>query len=145
MPATRSRTSTEQPEVAVEEGKKSDVEHSEENTKESLGNEESNDNTTSTTTDEKEVESENGNDTDSQDVLSVEKEVTNGDSVVAEKATDLTEVSEVSGKRKSEVGDGDGPDSTEITPKKVKLDDEVDLGVSDVQDNGAVGEVEASV
>jgi len=134
MPATRSRTSTEQAEVAVEEVKKSEVEQTEENTKESLGNDEqSNDNTTSSTTDEKDVESENGNE-DAED--SQEVQATNGASEV---------VTDVSGKRKSEVGEGDGPDSTEITPKKVKLDEEIGENESEVvQEAAATGQIEAS-
>jgi len=127
MPATRSRTSTEAPEVAVEEVKKSEDLTQNEEVKDSTINEKSednNENTTSSTTDEKEeneVESEENGSNDANEVNEAKDK--NGDKTEEK-------VENGSAKRKSEVGDGDGPDSTDITPKKVKVDEESSDGVA---------------
>jgi len=46
-----------------------------------------------------------------------------------------------SSKRKSEAGEGDGPDSTDITPKKVKVDETSDA----VAEDGDAPQLEATV
>ena len=118
MPATRSRTSTEAPEVADEVKKTSDVTEQQPEKEsevkettavtEASGDEESKE---SSTADEKPVE-ENTN--GSTDALPSD---TNGDQ-------SEDKVENGSAKRKSAAGDeaGDAPDSTDLTPKKAKLD-----------------------
>jgi len=123
MPATRSRTSTEQPESAQEDVKNSetDQQNEEESVEKSSAEreDENNENSTSTTFEDKEVEEseDNDNDNDSNEVNDVKD--ANGDQ-------SEEKVENGSVKRKSEVGEGDvgavGPDSTDVITKKAKLD-----------------------
>jgi len=135
MPSTRSRSSTETPEVA-EEVKKSDELPTESAEKDPIERSD-NENTNSTTDDLKDEEESNDN----------EANETNGDN---DNSSEVVEkVENGSAKRKSETlisgfVEGDViPDSTDITSKKVKVDDENGKSVADVVE-AEVPEVETS-
>jgi len=126
MPATRSRTSTEQPEAANEDVKSSDTDqqNEEESVEKSAtdrdADEENNENSTSTTFEDKEVEESEDNDNDNSNEVNDVKDA-NGDQ-------SEEKVENGSVKRKSEVGEGDvaavgNADSTDVViTKKAKLD-----------------------
>jgi hypothetical protein len=136
MPSTRSRTSTEAPEVAAEDKKTEVTEQQAEDESE----------VKESPTDEKiESSAEQSSDSTSADEKPVDKseENTNGsttsDALPSDTNGDQTENG--SAKRKStadESGDA-APDSTDITPKKVKLDDESngtkEVGAGEETDN----------
>jgi len=135
MPSTRSRSSTETPEVA-EEVKKSDELPTESAEKDPIERSD-NENTNSTTDDLKDEEESNDN----------EANETNGDN---DNSSEVVEkVENGSAKRKSETLISDFvegeviPDSTDITSKKVKVDDENGKSVADVVE-AEVPEVETS-
>jgi len=138
MPSTRSRSSTETPEVA-EEVKKSDELPTESAEKDPIERSD-NENTNSTTDDLKDEEESNDN----------EVSETNGDNDNSSEVVEKVEkVENGSAKRKSETLISDFvegeviPDSTDITSKKVKVDDENGKSVADVVE-AEVPEVETS-
>jgi len=99
---------------------------------------ESNDNTrnsspSSTTADEKEDNEVESEENGSNDVTEVKD--SNGDQ-------SEDNIENGSSKRKSEAGEGDGPDSTDITPKKVKVSDD---STDAVANDGEAIQLEATV
>ncbi|CAG2105055.1 unnamed protein product [Medioppia subpectinata] len=146
MPATRSRTSTEGADASAETDKKVDdiIESSTdavdaatavdpEEVKEAVEKESNSESSDSTSVDSKPVEnSENG----SNDEL---KSDANGDNKNGD-----NNVENGSNKRKSTGGEegGDAPDSTDITPKKAKLDAEAVADETNGSNNGKAAQQE---